>query len=112
MGVHHGQNLVDGVLEVQHSRGLGQNLRGQWFDDMDAKDLSGLLFRNGLDEAAVSVQNGSFAMPANGNVPVYMSGLHQVERNVDISPCSVGICACLAMSSVHNGLGDFALQAR
>src|SRR3984957_6799355 len=42
----------------------------------------------------------------------YRSCLHHVERNVDVAPCSVGICTCLAVRGVHNGLGDFALQAR
>src|SRR5579864_127507 len=41
----------------------------------------------------------------------YRSGLHDVDRNVDVAPCSVGICACLGVRGVHNGLGDFALQA-
>src|ERR1700724_2786150 len=38
--------------------------------------------------------------------------LHHVERNLDVAPCSVGICTCLAVRRVHNGLGDFALQTR
>src|SRR5712692_987848 len=42
----------------------------------------------------------------------YRSGLHHVERNVDVAPCSIGICTFLAVRGVHNGLGDFALQAR
>src|SRR6267143_1259619 len=42
----------------------------------------------------------------------YRSGLHHVERNVNVAPCSVGICTCLAVRGVHNGLGDFALQPR
>src|SRR5258706_14607409 len=41
----------------------------------------------------------------------YRSGLHHVERNVDVAPCSVGICTCRLVRGVHNGLGDFALQA-
>src|SRR5713101_7208603 len=41
-----------------------------------------------------------------------MLPLHHVERNLDVSPCSVGICTCLAVRGVHNGLGDFALQTR
>src|SRR6266478_6619555 len=40
------------------------------------------------------------------------SGLHHVDRNVDVAPCSVRISACFAVRGVHNGLGDFALQAR
>src|SRR3979490_2744545 len=40
------------------------------------------------------------------------SGLHHVERDVDVASCSVGICTCLAVRGVLNGLGDFALQAR
>src|SRR5215470_273157 len=39
------------------------------------------------------------------------AGLHQFERDVDVAPCSVGICTCLAVRGVHNGLGDCALQA-
>src|SRR6266478_1898090 len=42
----------------------------------------------------------------------YRSGSHHVERNVDVAPCSVRISACFAVRGVHNGLGDFALQAR
>src|SRR5258707_14675277 len=42
----------------------------------------------------------------------YRSGLHHVERHLDVAPCSVGICTCLAVRRVHNGLRDFALQAR
>ena len=38
--------------------------------------------------------------------------LHHVERNLDIAPRGVGICTCLAMRSVDNGLGDFAVQTR
>src|SRR6266851_9157068 len=41
----------------------------------------------------------------------YRSGSHHPDRNVDVAPCSVGICACLGVSDVHNGLSDFALQA-
>src|SRR5450432_560905 len=40
------------------------------------------------------------------------SRLHHVERNVDVAPCSVGICTCRLVRGVHNGLGDFPLQAR
>src|SRR5258708_3026920 len=40
------------------------------------------------------------------------SGLHHVERPLDVAPCSVGICTCLAVRGVHNCLSDFALQAR
>src|SRR5258708_7290919 len=40
----------------------------------------------------------------------YRSGLQHVERNVDVAPRSVGICTCLAVRGVHNGLGDIALQ--
>jgi hypothetical protein len=40
------------------------------------------------------------------------SGLHQVERNLDVAPCSVGIGTCLAVRRVHNDLGDFAFQTR
>src|SRR5713101_43163 len=40
------------------------------------------------------------------------SGLHHVDRNVDVAPCSVGVGTCLAVRRVHNGLGDFALQTR
>src|SRR5579864_1787406 len=42
----------------------------------------------------------------------YRSGSQHAERNVDVAPCSVGICTCLSVRGVHNGLGDFALQAR
>src|SRR3954469_509348 len=38
--------------------------------------------------------------------------LHHVESDVDVAPGSVGICTCLAVRGVHNGLGDVALQAR
>src|SRR5258708_7595740 len=37
--------------------------------------------------------------------------LSRVDRDVDVAPCSVGICARLAVGGVHNGLRDFALQA-
>jgi len=37
---------------------------------------------------------------------------NHVDRNVDVAPRSVGICTCLAVVAVHNGLGDFAFQAR
>src|SRR5712664_780167 len=40
------------------------------------------------------------------------SGLHHVDGNVDVAARSVGICTCLAVRNVHNGLSDFALQAR
>src|ERR1700730_5002776 len=40
------------------------------------------------------------------------SALHHVERNLDVAPRSVGICTCLAVRGVRNGLGDFALQTR
>src|SRR5258706_3885717 len=43
---------------------------------------------------------------------LYKSGSNHVERDFDIAPCSVGICTCLAVRGVHNGLGDFALQTR
>jgi hypothetical protein len=79
---------------------------------MNAKNLAGLLFGNCLDGAAAGIIKAALPLPANGNFPVYRSGLYHVERNVDIAPCCVGICTCLAMSSVHNGLSDFALQAR
>src|SRR6266446_486300 len=42
----------------------------------------------------------------------YRSGLHHVDRNVDVAPRGVGICTCLAVRGVDNGLGNFALQAR
>ena len=38
--------------------------------------------------------------------------LHDVERNVDVAPCSVGICTCRVVRGVRDGLGDYALQAR
>src|SRR6266851_4637782 len=42
----------------------------------------------------------------------YKSGSHHADRNVDVAARCVGICTCLAVCGVHNGLGDFALQAR
>src|SRR5207247_10529933 len=41
----------------------------------------------------------------------YRSGSYDLDRNVDVAPCSVGICTCRLVRGVHNGLGDFALQA-
>src|SRR5262249_1469703 len=42
----------------------------------------------------------------------YRSLLHQFDRDVDVAPCSVGICTCLAVRGFPNGLADFELQAR
>src|SRR5436305_5612992 len=42
----------------------------------------------------------------------YRFGLHQLDRNVDVAPRGVGICTGRLVRGVHNGLRDFALQAR
>jgi hypothetical protein len=39
-------------------------------------------------------------------------GITQHCGNGYVAPCSVGICTCLAVRGVHNGLGDFAFQTR
>jgi len=38
--------------------------------------------------------------------------LHDVQRNVTMLAPSLEVCTCRIVRGVHNGLGDFALQAR
>src|SRR5579864_4097465 len=52
------------------------------------------------------------SQPAGAETVCYRTGSLHFDRNVDVAPCSVGICTCRLVRGIHNGLGDFALQAR
>src|SRR5271168_3471525 len=60
--VNHVHHIVDGAFEMEHGGGLGQNLRGQRANNVDAQHFAVFFIGDHFDEAAVISENGGLAV--------------------------------------------------